>query len=153
MAPSARACASSSGSGTGIATPWLAERFALVMAAELSPEMLKLAPAGVGSRLRADGSQLPLRDQSVDAAVLVNMFLFPEEMARVVRPDGVVVWVNTSGDRTPIHLTADEVDDRPAGRVGGRRLRSRLGHLGRPPPRLTLLERHRSASDARRPSS
>ena len=98
------------GSGTGIATPWLSERFALVVAAELSAEMLKLAPAGVGSRLRTDGSRLPLRDHSVDAAVLINMFLFPEEMARVLRPDGALVWVNTSGDRTPIHLPADEVD-------------------------------------------
>ena len=107
------------GSGTGIATPWLAERFALVMAAELSPEMLKLAPAGVGSRLRADGSRLPLRDHSVDAAVLVNMFLFPTEMVRVVHPDGVIVWVNTSGDRTPIHLTADEVDSALPGEWDG----------------------------------
>jgi SAM-dependent methyltransferase len=98
------------GSGTGMATPWLADRFSLVVASDLSTEMLKLAPSGVGSRIRADGSQLPLRDQSVDAAVLINMFLFPGEMDRVVRPEGALVWVNTSGDRTPIHLTADEVD-------------------------------------------
>src|SRR5581483_8962320 len=64
------------GSGTGIATPWLAERFSLVLAVELSAGMLELAPAGVGTRMRADGSRLPLRDGSIDAAVLVNMFLF-----------------------------------------------------------------------------
>jgi SAM-dependent methyltransferase len=98
------------GSGTGMATPWLADRFSLVVASDLSAEMLKLAPSGVGSRIRADGSRLPLRDHSVDAAVLINMFLFPDEMDRVVRPEGALVWVNTSGDRTPIHLTADEVD-------------------------------------------
>lgn len=98
------------GSGTGVATPWLAEQFPLVLAVELSAEMQKLAPAGVASRMRADGSRLPLRDGSIDAAVLVNMFLFPAEMARVIAPDGVLVWVNTSGADTPIHLAADEVD-------------------------------------------
>lgn len=98
------------GSGTGIATPWLVERFSLVLAVELSAGMLELAPAGVGTRMRADGSRLPLRDGSIDAAVLVNMFLFPAEMARVIAPTGVLVWVNTSGADTPIHLPADEVD-------------------------------------------
>ena len=98
------------GSGTGIATPLLVERFSLVAAVELSAEMLKLAPSGIGVRVRGDGSQLPLRDHSVDAAVLVNMFLFPDEMDRVLKPDGALVWVNTSGDRTPIYLPADDVD-------------------------------------------
>jgi SAM-dependent methyltransferase len=98
------------GSGTGIATPWLTERFSLVLAVELSAGMLELAPAGVGTRMRADGSRLPLRDGSIDAAVLVNMFLFPDEMARVIARHGVLVWVNTSGADTPIHLPADEVD-------------------------------------------
>ncbi len=37
------------------------------------------------------------------------MLLFPQEMARVLAPQGVLVWVNTSGDRTPIHLPADDV--------------------------------------------
>ena len=85
-------------------------RFSVVLAAELSAEMLKLAPADVGVRLRADGSRLPLREGSIDAAVLINMFLFPAEMARVIAPAGVLVWVNTSGPDTPIHLPADEVD-------------------------------------------
>jgi len=97
------------GSGTGIATPWLTPRFAVVMAAELSANMIELAPEA-GSRVRADGSCLPLRDHCVDAAVLVNMFLFPAELDRVLAPDGALVWVNTSGDMTPIYLPADEVD-------------------------------------------
>jgi len=107
------------GSGTGIATPWLAERFSLVLAVELSAGMLELAPAGVGTRMRADGSRLPLRDGSIDAAVLVNMFLFPDEMARVIAPDGALVWVNTSGADTPIHLPADEVDAAMPGEWSG----------------------------------
>ena len=98
------------GSGTGIATPWLAERFAHVLSVDLSAEMLKLAPAGDGTRMRADASRLPLRDASIDTAVLINMFLFPIEIARVMAPAGALVWVNTSGADTPIHLPADEVD-------------------------------------------
>ena len=57
----------------------------------------------------ADGSVLPLRDGSASAVVLVNCFLFPAEVDRVLRRDGVVVWVNSSGGSTPIHLTATEV--------------------------------------------
>ena len=38
------------------------------------------------------------------------MFLFPAEVDRVLAPEGVVVWVNSRGSETPIHLTADEVD-------------------------------------------
>ena len=39
------------------------------------------------------------------------MFLFPAEVERVVAPHGVVVWVNSRGPETPIHLTAHEVDE------------------------------------------
>jgi hypothetical protein len=41
--------------------------------------------------------------------VVINMLLFPTEMARVLALHGVLVWVNTSGDRTPIYLPADDV--------------------------------------------
>jgi len=98
------------GSGTGLATPWLADRFDRVIAAELSAGMLALAPADAGVRVRADAARLPLRDASIDTVVLVNMFLFPDEMARVLHSDGALVWVNTSGDMTPIYLPADDVD-------------------------------------------
>lgn len=98
------------GSGTGFATPWLAERFRVVVAADLSAEMLARAPTGPGHRLLADAAHLPLRDRAVDTAVLVNMLLFPGEIGRVLADDGALVWVNTSGPGTPIHLAADEVD-------------------------------------------
>jgi len=41
--------------------------------------------------------------------VLINAFLFPVEVDRVLAPGGLVVWVNSSGESTPIHLTAEEV--------------------------------------------
>lgn len=97
------------GSGTGLLTPWLAARCALVVAAELAPAMLAFAPAGIGSKVRADGAALPLAGARVDALVLVNAFLFPAEAGRILAPDGAVVWVNTAGPRTPIHLPAPDV--------------------------------------------
>ena len=97
------------GSGVGLITPWLAERFPAVVAVDLSLEMLRRAPSSAAPLLRADGSALPLRDGEVGALILVNMFLFPAEADRVVRADGAVIWVNTHGDSTPIHLPADDV--------------------------------------------
>lgn len=99
------------GSGIGTYTPLLAERFDAVLAVDLSIEMLRAAPATPGHRVRADASQLPVVDGSAAAVVLVNAFLFPAEVDRVLAPGGVVVWVNSSGEETPIHLLPAEVAD------------------------------------------
>jgi hypothetical protein len=37
------------------------------------------------------------------------MILFPAEVARVLADDGVLLWVSTSGDKTPIYLPPVEV--------------------------------------------
>ncbi|MDZ7734427.1 MAG: hypothetical protein U5R31_16350 [Acidimicrobiia bacterium] len=42
---------------------------------------------------------------------LQNALLFPAEVDRVLRPGGVVIWVNSRGEHTPIHLPAEEVAD------------------------------------------
>lgn len=97
------------GSGTGLVTSWLAPRFDVVVAVDLSAEMLRLAPADVGARVLADSARLPVRSRAAGVVVLFNMLLFPMEVDRITAPDGVVVWVNTSGDRTPIHLPAEDV--------------------------------------------
>jgi SAM-dependent methyltransferase len=97
------------GSGTGLSTPLLAERFPRLIAADLSRQMLGLAPADAAPRLQADSSRLPFPDGALVVVLAINMLLFPQEMARVLAPGGVLVWVNTSGDRTPIHLPADDV--------------------------------------------
>lgn len=52
---------------------------------------------------------LPYRDRSFDAVVMINMLLFPLEVERVLRDAGTVLWVNTLGDQTPIHLPPDDV--------------------------------------------
>lgn len=97
------------GSGIGAYTPALAARWSRVLAVEVALEMLLRAPTDVGHRVLADGAGLPLRDGEASAVVLVNCFLFPAEVDRVLGTDGVVVWVNSSGGSTPIHLSADEV--------------------------------------------
>ena len=78
---------------------------------DLSLEMLVRAPAEPAHRVQADASILPVADASVDVLVLCNAFLFPAEADRVLSPEGVVVWVNSRGAGTPIHLLASEVDE------------------------------------------
>jgi SAM-dependent methyltransferase len=97
------------GSGTGAGSRVLHDRVRALVTAELSAEMLRRAPAELASRLRADASAAPIRSDAVDAVLLVNMLLFPDEVDRVLRPDGTLVWVNTLGDQTPIHLSATDV--------------------------------------------
>ena len=97
------------GSGTGAYSGLLAERFATVMAVDLSLEMLRRAPARPAHRVQADAARLPVRDRSAAAIVLINMFLFPAELERVLSPGGALVWVNSSGEQTPIHLSPDDL--------------------------------------------
>jgi hypothetical protein len=107
------------GSGIGAYTPLLAPRWRRVLAIEVALEMLVRAPAQPGHRVLADGAQLPLADGAASAIVLVNCFLFPAEVDRVLGEDGVVVWVNSSGPSTPIHLPAEDVAAALPGRWTG----------------------------------
>lgn len=117
--PATRLVAVELGGGTGLYSAALAERFATLVTMDISTEMIRLVPAGPTIPVQGDGSRLPLPDGSLDALVLVNMFLFPAEVDRVLAPTGVVVWVNSRGPETPIHLTADEVDQALPGRWDG----------------------------------
>jgi ubiquinone/menaquinone biosynthesis C-methylase UbiE len=97
------------GSGIGAYSALLAERFETVVAIDLSFAMLELAPARPAHRVQADSAALPLADASAAGIVLINMFLFPAEVDRVLAPDGVLVWVNSSGEQTPIYLSTGDV--------------------------------------------
>lgn len=96
------------GSGTGLVSGRLADRFGSLVAADLSMEMLRRAPP-VAPRLRADAAHLPLPDGAVEVLLLLNMLLFPDEADRVLAADGTLVWVNSRGSVTPIHLPAEDV--------------------------------------------
>ncbi|MCY3786670.1 MAG: class I SAM-dependent methyltransferase [bacterium] len=107
------------GSGTGFGTVHLAAHFRATVAVDISAGMLALASPDLAPRVRADGASLPLPDDSVDVVALINMLLFPSEVDRVLRPDGAVLWFNTLGVRTPIHLPAEEVAAALPGRWQG----------------------------------
>jgi SAM-dependent methyltransferase len=97
------------GSGIGAYSSLLADRFGTVLAVDLSLPMLQQAPAAPAWRVQADGARLPLRDASAAVVVLINAFLFPAEVARVLTPGGVIVWVNSSGEQTPIYLSPEDL--------------------------------------------
>lgn len=99
------------GSGTGLGTRHLVDRFDTVVAIDLALDMLRHAPRRSASRVQGDSSRLPLKDAAADVVVLVNMLLFPVEIDRILAPGGSLVWVNTVAERTPIHLDAEEVHD------------------------------------------
>ena len=115
------------GSGIGAYSGLLARRFERVVSVDLSSEMLQLARAEPGHRVLADSVALPVSDASMDAVVLVNMLLFPDEVARVLAPGGAVVWVNSSGESTPIHLLPGEVADALPGDWTGACSRAGIG--------------------------
>ncbi len=96
------------GSGTGAGAQVLTGRVGSLVCTDLAHEMLRHAP-DLAPKVRSDASRLPFGDDRFDAVLLVNMLLFPTEVDRVLRPGGVVVWVNTLGDQTPIHLPPADV--------------------------------------------
>jgi len=98
------------GSGTGLGTGHLIERFDDVVALDLSMAMLRHQP-DLAPKVQADASVLPFRDDAADLLVLVNMLLFPAEVDRVLRPGGGLLWINTLGHETPIHLSPEAVVD------------------------------------------
>jgi hypothetical protein len=108
------------GSGTGAGTRILSGIVGSLIATDLSAEMLQHAPPELAPRVRADASMLPYRDRSFDAVLMINMLLFPYEVERVLHNAGTVVWVNTLGDQTPIHLPPDDVLAALPGRWTGR---------------------------------
>lgn len=115
------------GSGTGLGTEVLRRTFADVFAMDIAIDMLRNAPSEYAPRVNTDASCLPLPDDAVDVVVMINMILFPLEVDRVLRHGGTVVWMNTSGENTPIHLSAEDVDDALPGDWTGVASRSGTG--------------------------
>lgn len=115
------------GAGTGAGARVLATRVGSLVTTDLSFEMLAHAPAELAPRVRADAASLPFPADAFDAIVMINMILFPEEVDRVLRPDGILLWVNTMGDQTPIHLPPADVLAALPGQWEGRTARAGTG--------------------------
>lgn len=97
------------GSGTGAGTQVVHDRVERLVAFDLSMEMLRHAPDDLAPRVRGDASTLPFIDDTFDVVMMINMLLFPSEVDRVLADGGSIVWINTLGDQTPIHLPATDV--------------------------------------------
>ncbi len=103
------------GTGTGRGARALSEHFpdAAIVGADLSVPMIREAvahtPAGGPRYLVGDGSALPFHDGTFDLVSAMNVFLFWDEVRRVLRPGGYLVVVYTNRADTPIYLPWDEV--------------------------------------------
>lgn len=51
----------------------------------------------------------PPGDASIAAVAAIGMLLFPAETARVLAPDGVLLWINQISQDGPLYLPAEEV--------------------------------------------
>ncbi len=99
------------GAGTGAGTERIARRTPIAAALELSAGMLSEVDRSLAPFVRGDASRLPFCSGSIDIVVLVNMFLFGHEIDRIMAPQSRLVWVNTMGEETPIHLPPEIVVD------------------------------------------
>jgi SAM-dependent methyltransferase len=97
------------GSGTGQITPLLAAHFGQVVCIDLSAAMLDQAAASPGTRVRGDAAQMPFAPAVFDAAVLVDVFCFAGELARVLTDDGAVLWINVLGRDGPLYVPAADI--------------------------------------------
>ena len=100
------------GCGTGEGTLFLAREFpqARVRGVDISEEMLHLARAKVGldpeGRIAfklGDAADLPWPEESFDLVCQLNMPVFFDEIARVLRPGGSVIVAASWGPATPFY--------------------------------------------------
>ncbi len=93
------------GCGTGSATTILKSQVNNLVAVDLSAGMLAQTPPELGPFVQADASSLPFQDKQFGGVMLMNMFLFPAEIDRILNDVGWLVWVNSRAEQTPIHLS------------------------------------------------
>ena len=114
------------GCGTGETTLFLAREYpaAGIRGLDLSPEMIRRAARRLGLDPSArvsfrvgDAASLPWSDDSFDLVVQVNVPVFADEVARVLRPGGEYLSVSTLGPSTPFH-TPEGLYSRTVRRAG-----------------------------------
>jgi SAM-dependent methyltransferase len=100
------------GTGLGDGALLVAREFphARVRGVDLSEEMIRRAQARIGldpeGRVAfkvADAADLPFEDESFDLVTQLNVPPFFKEIARVLRPGGLVVIAASFGSRTPFY--------------------------------------------------
>jgi ubiquinone/menaquinone biosynthesis C-methylase UbiE len=100
------------GCGTGEGTLFLAREFpqARVRGLDISEEMVRRARGKVGLEPEGrvafkvgDAADLPWPEDSFDLVCQLNMPVFFDEIARVLRPGGSVIVASSWGARTPFY--------------------------------------------------
>ena len=106
------------GTGTGAAAFILAQRWpeADIVGVDLAGGMLaearRKAPPDLADRVHfeeADAERLPFANGSFDLVTLSNMIPFFDELARVLQPDGSIVFAFSGGDETPIYVPPERL--------------------------------------------
>jgi len=106
------------GTGTGAAAFILAQRWpeADIVGVDLAGGMLaearRKAPPELADRVHfeeADAERLPFANGSFDLVTLSNMIPFFDELARVLQPDGSIVFAFSGGDETPIYVPPERL--------------------------------------------
>ena len=101
------------GTGTGLAARLVATRFPglPVVGLDVTEDMVRNAAERDGgvTYLVGDGSSLPFADGTFDLVTAVNVFLFWDELTRVLASGGAVAIEYTRGAETPINLPASDV--------------------------------------------
>jgi ubiquinone/menaquinone biosynthesis C-methylase UbiE len=103
------------GTGTGAAARLVAERFpaATVVALDLTEEMIREAVGRRTARIRClvgDGSALPFGESAFDLVTAVNVFVFWDEVTRVLAPMGSLAIEYSSAESTPIYVPVQDVE-------------------------------------------
>jgi SAM-dependent methyltransferase len=105
------------GTGTGAGATLLARRFPAgeISAIDISPAMVEAAraklPAELSSRVRfaaGDAASLPYDDGAFELVAQLNLPVYFEQIARVLRPGGHVIVASSLGPATP-YYTPDAV--------------------------------------------
>jgi ubiquinone/menaquinone biosynthesis C-methylase UbiE len=103
------------GTGTGQGVLAISQRFpdARVVGVDLSERMLERARTKVPAARfeRADASALPFPRASFDLVTHANMIPFFDEVARVLRPNGLALFAFSVGAATPIYVSAERLRD------------------------------------------
>ena len=111
------------GTGTGVAARFLARRFpeAVVVGLDLSEAMVRRAADHRSPRpirfLVGDAAALPFPDGALDLVTGVNVFVFRDELTRVLALGGAFALEYSSAETTPIYVPL-EVIERQLARSG-----------------------------------
>ena len=97
------------GSGTGVLTPYLVDKWHEVVCVDISMGMMGLNRHEC--QVQADALALPFPDASFGTIVFGDAPLFVAETLRVMRHDATLVWCNALGTGAPYYLPVDDLFD------------------------------------------